>query len=257
MLFRSHIIGGSISTVGYVTTASVRMIDVETGEVLRVTDYDSNTGIESLLTHGMQAVAASLSDVELPVKRSTAIKPALQKSGRFFLGIGQTFKKGLAFGYGGIRSYIKAHDIQQSYWQVRLGGVPKESYGSGEITYMIPASLFKNKKISAGNGFSIAYYRSNDRFYSDIDQSAGLALNWETFLMVQRVQFYIKYGMYAYSMIPYWYDEAYDYRTSFFGFGAKVKIPRINHVFIGAEYIYIDGLYNNYTKPAITLSYKI
>ncbi len=56
----AQIIGGSISKIGAIHTVSARIIDVTTGEVLWVTDYDLVGGVGQLLTSGMKNVAHQL-----------------------------------------------------------------------------------------------------------------------------------------------------------------------------------------------------
>lgn len=58
-----RIIGGRIGNIGSVYTVSARLIDVETGELIRVTDYDTNQGGRQILSGGMAEVAKVLSGV--------------------------------------------------------------------------------------------------------------------------------------------------------------------------------------------------
>ena len=59
------ILGGSISIVGDVFSVSVRIVDVETGEVLEAIDYDFRGEIGNLLTFGMRNVALELAGVPI------------------------------------------------------------------------------------------------------------------------------------------------------------------------------------------------
>ncbi|MCK4640109.1 MAG: DUF2380 domain-containing protein, partial [Candidatus Marinimicrobia bacterium] len=61
-----QIIGGSISKVGNVFSVSSRMISVETGEVLRVANYDFTGDIGTLLTQGIRDVAIQLASGKIP-----------------------------------------------------------------------------------------------------------------------------------------------------------------------------------------------
>jgi TolB-like protein len=70
MLGATHIVGGSVSRFGSLFTVSTRLVDVETGELIRVYDYDFTGKLERLLTVGMRNVALSLSG--LPVAPSTS-----------------------------------------------------------------------------------------------------------------------------------------------------------------------------------------
>ena len=64
LLGAKQIVGGSISKVGGTFTVSARIVDVETGRVLRVSDYDLQGDLDLLLTQGMGAVAARLGAAE-------------------------------------------------------------------------------------------------------------------------------------------------------------------------------------------------
>ncbi len=55
------IVGGSIGKVGNVFTVSARLVDVETGKLVQVTDYDYEGEIGELLKSGMRGVALELS----------------------------------------------------------------------------------------------------------------------------------------------------------------------------------------------------
>lgn len=60
MLGAQQIVGGRIGKFGAVFTISARLISIETGEVLRVSDYDLQGPFELLLTKGMNDVASDL-----------------------------------------------------------------------------------------------------------------------------------------------------------------------------------------------------
>ncbi len=70
LLGAQQMVGGSISKVGGTFTVSARLVDVETGKVLSVSDFDIKGELDDLLTRGMAQVAAMLSisdeDIELP-----------------------------------------------------------------------------------------------------------------------------------------------------------------------------------------------
>ncbi|MCH7498331.1 MAG: DUF2380 domain-containing protein [Candidatus Marinimicrobia bacterium] len=70
LLGARQMVGGSISKVGGTFTVSARLVDVETGKVLSVSDFDLRGELDDLLTRGMAQVAARLSpakgDMELP-----------------------------------------------------------------------------------------------------------------------------------------------------------------------------------------------
>ncbi len=56
-----QMIGGSISKIENMFSVSTRVVDVETGEVISVSDYDREAGLSEILTNGMKEVAQSLS----------------------------------------------------------------------------------------------------------------------------------------------------------------------------------------------------
>jgi hypothetical protein len=55
-----QMIGGSISLVGETYTTSIRLIDVETGEIVKVATYDYKGPIDELLSRGMSIIAANM-----------------------------------------------------------------------------------------------------------------------------------------------------------------------------------------------------
>jgi formylglycine-generating enzyme required for sulfatase activity/TolB-like protein len=60
MIGVQQMIGGSIGKVGSVFSVSVRIIDIETGEILKIISYDYTGEIGGLLTKGMRNVALKL-----------------------------------------------------------------------------------------------------------------------------------------------------------------------------------------------------
>jgi len=60
MLGVQQMIGGSIGKLGDMYTVSARVIDVETGEVLKSANYDTGNSISNLLTIGMANIASQL-----------------------------------------------------------------------------------------------------------------------------------------------------------------------------------------------------
>jgi len=75
MLGVQQMIGGSIGKVGNIYTVSARVIDVETGEVLKSANYDLVGGIEELLMNGMNQVASELSGIRLNNRNTFSDKP--------------------------------------------------------------------------------------------------------------------------------------------------------------------------------------
>jgi len=68
LLGAEQIVGGSVSKIADYYTVSVRMINVETGEVIRVADVDVKGALGELLTSGMQEIALKITGT-LPTQR--------------------------------------------------------------------------------------------------------------------------------------------------------------------------------------------
>lgn len=64
LLGAKQMMGGSISKVGNTFSVSARLVDVETGRLLAVSDYDLRAEIDDMLTTGMRIVALMLSGDE-------------------------------------------------------------------------------------------------------------------------------------------------------------------------------------------------
>ena len=64
LLGAKQMMGGSISKVGNTFSVSARLVDVETGRLLAVSDYDLKAEIDDMLTTGMRVVALMLSGDE-------------------------------------------------------------------------------------------------------------------------------------------------------------------------------------------------
>ena len=60
-----QMVGGSISKVGSIYSVSVMVVDVETGEILKVSDLDIEGRLEKMLTEGMKRVAAQIAGMEI------------------------------------------------------------------------------------------------------------------------------------------------------------------------------------------------
>ncbi|UCH63894.1 MAG: DUF2380 domain-containing protein [Fidelibacterota bacterium] len=69
LLGARQIVGGSISKVGGTFTVSARLVDVETGKVLGVSDFDLRGELDDMLTTGMQQVAVMLSGEQAVAER--------------------------------------------------------------------------------------------------------------------------------------------------------------------------------------------
>ena len=77
-----QMVGGTISLVGKTYSVSARLIDVETGELLNVTNYDRRSSIEEILTKGMKKVAAALSTpIPLSEVKPVIVEPIKSMTG--------------------------------------------------------------------------------------------------------------------------------------------------------------------------------
>lgn len=92
------IVGGSVGKVGNTYTINVRMISVESGEIVRVATEDLTGEVDLLLTRGMMRIAQKLAgaitqDLEvLPLDNPAGIEFVLIKGGSFEMG--DTFGEG-------------------------------------------------------------------------------------------------------------------------------------------------------------------
>ena len=68
LLGARQVVGGRISRVGAMFTVSARVVDVQTGKLLGVSDYDIRGGLEEMLTVGMKQVAVMLSAYGVVIK---------------------------------------------------------------------------------------------------------------------------------------------------------------------------------------------
>ncbi len=67
MIGASQIIGGSISKIDNYYTISSKIIDVETGRIIKTAIYDDDEGVLSnLLVHGMRDIASQLAGIAIP-----------------------------------------------------------------------------------------------------------------------------------------------------------------------------------------------
>ena len=63
-----QMIGGSITKIGTIYTVSARLVDVSTGRIIYVSDYDLSGGLEELLTEGMKQVATMFSPLSARIE---------------------------------------------------------------------------------------------------------------------------------------------------------------------------------------------
>ena len=64
MVGAEQIVTGSISKIGDLFSVATRIVDVETGEILQMTNYDFEGDIGQLMTRGMRNAAAQLTTAE-------------------------------------------------------------------------------------------------------------------------------------------------------------------------------------------------
>ena len=76
------IVAGSISRLGNIYTVSARIIDVATGEVIKVTDYDLAGSLGQLLSVGLRQVAINLISKPSGKNNQAIIKPKITPLGK-------------------------------------------------------------------------------------------------------------------------------------------------------------------------------
>ncbi|UCH09651.1 MAG: DUF2380 domain-containing protein [Fidelibacterota bacterium] len=75
LLGAQQMVGGSVSKVGGTFTVSARLVDVETGRVIGVSDFDLRGELDDMLTRGMQQVAIMLSGAEALAQPAPVTQP--------------------------------------------------------------------------------------------------------------------------------------------------------------------------------------
>ena len=75
-------VGGSVSKVGSVYSVSCRIIDVETGEIIKMSSYDHIGDMGGLLTQGMRMVANELSTGSIP---QSILPQAASRAGKLYI----------------------------------------------------------------------------------------------------------------------------------------------------------------------------
>ncbi len=79
ILGAEKVVGGSVSKVEGVYYVSIKIVDVETGQILKAVPYDFNGDISDLLQKGMKEIAYKLSDVAIPGDTVSTGKTLTQK----------------------------------------------------------------------------------------------------------------------------------------------------------------------------------
>ena len=248
LLGAKQIVGGSISKVGGTFTVSARIVDVETGRVLRVSDYDLQGDLDLLLTQGMGAVAARLADAE------GTLAPGVPQFA------GEPGRQAIS---------MPAKVAKPHPWQPLVGLTPYPESLSLLLTYDLPAnfrlkSIVIRPYISFGNlaqgssddGFnfqdSTGWYRSRneDMVYGLL----GVSAQWTTpdQSLGLKVQLGTGAGVYDYND-DYWeyqelpdttitIDQTYDYSEGLgwtFTAGAQVstKLPVIPALVVDTRFL--------------------
>ena len=88
MLGVQQMIGGSIGKVGNIYTVSARVIDVQTGKVLKSANYDHIGDIGQLLTKGMMEVSMKLFNSQTQIDNNYFTKFGKIEEGKFCIEIG-------------------------------------------------------------------------------------------------------------------------------------------------------------------------
>ncbi len=124
----SKIVGGSIGQIGQVVSIQIRLIDLETGRVERSVDRDYS-GVEDLLTQGLQEVARELSGKSLAptqnlpsrrppdvpqIKPTAQAEPLRKRPISRLKAPGLTYSS-LALGTGGGMIYLICRNQQRAY----------------------------------------------------------------------------------------------------------------------------------------------
>ncbi|MFC1481693.1 DUF2380 domain-containing protein [Candidatus Neomarinimicrobiota bacterium] len=147
ILGAQQMVGGSVSKVGQTFTVSARLVDVASGQLLAVSDFDLRGELDDLLTRGMGQVAAMLSfedtDIEQPdVAESPAIidpqpvaeLPVAESTGTFGSNTDQEFKSrgfDLSLSKGKVKKNSNGNIKSVSGSSLLLGIGYKKYFGDG------------------------------------------------------------------------------------------------------------------------------
>ncbi len=120
LLSVQKIIIGSISKVGNLFSVSCRLVSVETGEILKVTNFDYDGEIGDLLKFGMKESVYQLFDLVLPEgeKRIATSKPINSSNSQ----------------------YGKLELFNNSYKTLYLDGAPVDTYLSSDTYELLPGN---------------------------------------------------------------------------------------------------------------------
>ncbi|MFC1548171.1 hypothetical protein ACFL5M_06555, partial [Candidatus Neomarinimicrobiota bacterium] len=128
-----QMVGGSISKIGRTYTVSARRVDVETGQIVSVSDVDLQASLEEMLTEGMREVALDLAQSG---RISDPLETGFQSTGRNDPLLSQPVTLAAAV---------------QHRWLLSLGGVANDK---SDVSYFheggIILSYFPNKALKVG-----------------------------------------------------------------------------------------------------------
>ncbi len=145
------IVAGSVARIGQTYSINARMIDIETGQVIRTALFNTSGAIDGLLTQGIRSIAAQLSGTE-PM-------PEHQPN------IGESYS---------------SNQINQPYMPPSNTTQDKSAQ---EIPFSQPPTFYDYENylsIHFGNRFAFQYRRAISKFLS-VDISVGIAAPWEDF----------------------------------------------------------------------------
>jgi len=163
LLGARQVVGGSISKVGNTYSVSARLVDVQTGKLIGVSDYDLRGEIDDMLTRGMREVALMLSGQEVA---TTAIesRPDIRESSQS--------------ASGGVS------DQRPRTWSVNVGIGTSRIFNFLEITKDVIVGPNLSLFVGAGIGVEmlaggIAYRRNYDAKGLVISASVGYSFLWQ------------------------------------------------------------------------------
>ena len=208
LLGARQMVGGSISKVGNTFSVSARLVDVETGRLLAVSDYDLRGEIDDMLTRGMRIVALMLSGDEAgaqalnaqqtlaavpqeapPKARSqpTLVRRIISKSfliARSPLTLIQRIISKLPTGSGHTKTIV-ANDLDDGNVDMALA-----------IDFGQPSAQKKNIQYGMMIGMILPWYRE----YGDFSTSGSLLIKdkWDN-----NTSYYTEYGNYTINDVDY------------------------------------------------------
>ena len=161
LLGARQVVGGRISRVGAMFTVSARVVDVQTGKLLGVSDFDLRGGLEEMLTRGMKQVAVMLSGGEaadLPVasvSQATAATPAEKRPG--------------------VLDLVKRQLLQPRTWSINAGFGTSRNFNFLEITKDV--IVWRNLSLFVSAGIGLRIYLGGGITYQSHYNEKGLVLS--------------------------------------------------------------------------------